>query len=147
MEKTKRCFKCERTLPLDQFYAHPKMADGRLNKCKDCAKRDTRQHRIDNPEHLSAYEQQRMQRPERRQQMREAQTRRRQSNGLKVKARAAVTNAVRDGRLVKGPCTRCGSTVKVEGHHHDYSLPLEVEWLCFKCHREQEHGQIVVRAA
>ena len=41
MSKTKTCFKCHRTLPLDMFYKHPRMRDGHLNKCKDCAKKDS----------------------------------------------------------------------------------------------------------
>lgn len=37
----KKCFKCERVLPLSNYYRHPSMGDGYLGKCKDCAKADT----------------------------------------------------------------------------------------------------------
>jgi hypothetical protein len=45
MEGTfKKCFKCGLLLPLSEFYAHPQMGDGHLNKCKNCAKRDVHEN-------------------------------------------------------------------------------------------------------
>lgn len=62
----------------------------------------------------------------------------------KHKARAAVSYALKMGRLTKPTeCTRCGSESRIEGHHPDYSKPLEVLWLCVRCHKI-EHGVPVV---
>lgn len=50
-------------------------------------------------------------------------------------ARAYLNHAVRDGRAEIGPCEICSSTKDIEGHHSDYSKPLQVNWLCRKHHR------------
>ena len=58
----------------------------------------------------------------------------------RYRARTAVGNAVRDGRLIKDPCEVCGAA-KVEGHHDDYAKPLEVRWFC-RMHHKAHHGHL-----
>lgn len=47
-----------------------------------------------------------------------------------------IRDALRDGRIVKpSNCSKCSKqSVRLDAHHHDYNKPLEVEWLCRKCH-------------
>ena len=57
----------------------------------------------------------------------------------RVEARLSVMRAVADGSLVKGPCSVCGITRNVHGHHEDYAEPLNVQWLC-AAHHAARHG-------
>ena len=62
----------------------------------------------------------------------------------KAKARSVFAIALRQGKL-KRPirCSKCRDKPgndnfgrpKIEAHHEDYRKPLEVQWLCLKCHR------------
>ena len=54
---------------------------------------------------------------------------------VKKRARTIYKTALRRGKLVRTPCHICGAT-EVEGHHPDYSRPLDVVWLCKKHHQE-----------
>jgi len=42
MEKI--CFKCNLLKPLNDFYKHPEMPDGHVNKCKNCNKKDVQEN-------------------------------------------------------------------------------------------------------
>ena len=60
-------------------------------------------------------------------------------NKDRLKVKDAVRYAIKTGKLVKTPCHICGD-VQVEGHHPDYSRPLDVVWLCRKHHNEVHHS-------
>ena len=60
----------------------------------------------------------------------------------KIKARTAVSNAIRDGRLTRpDACCRCGQAGFVEAHHehgYDRGHMLDVIWLCPHCHKQAD---------
>lgn len=133
MSLNKTCRGCCTTKPITDFYLHPQMKDGHLNFCKACRKTQERLHRRTNPE-VQARERARAKRPERKQRARLVTIKWRQEHPEAYRAQNAVNNAVRDQRLKKEPCAMCGAAKHVHGHHKDYSKPLEVTWLCAKCH-------------
>jgi hypothetical protein len=49
--------------------------------------------------------------------------------------------ALSKGELVRGECEVCGNP-KVDGHHEDYSRPLDVLWLCRRHHRQLHGGAV-----
>lgn len=129
----KRCFKCLETKPIAEFYRHLKMADGHLGKCKVCTRRDVTEHRrvSDNPREYDRVRAKTAKRKEHAKRIMKAWT-------LKHPGRTAthkkVRRAVLAGKIVKTPCQVCGSEFYVHGHHEDYSKPLDVIWLCARCH-------------
>lgn len=130
----KVCFKCQKTLPLTEFYKHSQMADGRLNKCKECNKRDVRDNRKSNIEYYREYDKKRGNR-----QTNEYRKKYREDYPNKYKARTMVNNAISGGKLFREPCEICGSKRSVHAHHDDYSKPLNIRWLC-AAHHSQWHA-------
>lgn len=54
-------------------------------------------------------------------------------------ARAKLRYAVKMGRLNKPLiCEVCNLKKILQGHHEDYSKPLEVIWLCHGCHADAD---------
>lgn len=115
------------------------MTDGHVNKCKECNKIDVSKNYRKNRGHYMLYEKQRFQKEERKQYCIEQQRKRRSKNEAKYKANTAVSNAVRDGRIIKKPCEICGD--KAQAHHEDYTKPLDVKWLCRKHHLKKHNKE------
>lgn len=65
----------------------------------------------------------------------------------KSKAQHILNQKVRSGKIVRpDACSRCGDKPPrlrdgrsaIQGHHHrGYDHPLDVEWLCVSCHRDE----------
>lgn len=62
----------------------------------------------------------------------------RERNPLKYAAQQAVKKAIKAG-LQKEPCLFCDDS-DVQAHHHDYTRPLAITWLC-AWHHHLAHGR------
>lgn len=136
------CRVCESEKSDEDFYWSSRY------KCKECIKQSVRENRAANADRYKAYDRQRANRPDRvaarlayqqteafRQSHVTATRKWDANNPQRRRAQWAVSNAVRDGKLQKLPCFCCGEQ-EVEGHHPDYSRPLDVVWLCVRHHNE-----------
>lgn len=66
------------------------------------------------------------------------------NNLEKSKCHNAVKYALKTGKLIKQPCERCQMTDKqtrIVAHHEDYSLPLQIMWLC-ELHHKERHKEL-----
>lgn len=150
----KECTKCRETKPLTEFYRDKTRDDGYNYTCKACRSKLIRRLRGADPERFKQYYD-RYAQTARGKHFAALRSRRwREKNGWspnnnaeaarrwelahpkEYRAQRLLQHAVRMGRIKKQPCERCGSTKRIHGHHHDYSRPYDVRWLCNKHHRE-----------
>jgi hypothetical protein len=136
---TKRCNRCGLSKPTTEFIRNARMKDGLLNQCKACRQlAQSKRERIRTPETRAAERQYlrdyRRRNPEAK---RLNNLRYQQRYPDKARAHRLLNEAVLRGEVERKPCEVCGST-NAQGHHDDYSKPLEVRWLC-PVHHAAEH--------
>lgn len=131
----KTCFKCGEMKELSCFYRHKQMADGHVNKCKECNKRDVQQNRLAHIEYYREYDRVRGNR-----QPAEYMEKYREQFPKKYRAHTLVARAIKAGNLFVMPCETCKTDDSVHAHHDDYAKPLNVRWLC-AAHHKQWHMQ------
>jgi len=142
----KRCSHCKTTKPIDSFGPDVAQASGFCTYCRKC-KREYRRTPRQREANLEKQRRRACNKPE-------AMTEMRRKYKDKVKhtprylASRTLRTAVQRG-IVNKPesCSRCEAKPGrrgLHGHHHDYSKPLAVEWLCRPCH-DNAHGRDVNR--
>lgn len=112
-------------------------ADGLTAKCSECLKiRDrNRPNAKERNDRFKKAESERLKDPKIRTERNALKAKWQEKNHIKRAAHIITGNAIRDGKLIKERCEKCGEA-KVDGHHDDYEKPLEVRWLCKKHHAE-----------
>ena len=136
------CKHCHQQKSKDDFYKSSN------SKCKECVKSTVRLNREQNIEKIREYDRNRDKQPHRvesrktyikteagKQARKKAMDAYHKRYPMKYAAHVITGNAIRDGKLIQASnCSACNSTEKIQGHHDDYTKPLEVRWLCRSCH-------------
>lgn len=114
------CYLCKEHKTKEEFCKDKSRKTGISSKCKDCMK-------LRNKEKLKTEEGKKK---------RTILSRRwKRANRIKENAHKAVARAIKANKLDKPTtCFKCSNNDKIEGHHPDYTKPLDVVWLCKPCH-------------
>lgn len=155
--RVKHCPKCSTTKPVSSFHNNRSRYDGLGGHCKDChnsliASRMTNSEIRAQKQATDRALQRRLRRedPEwlerRRKADRQAQRPRRKPDPVKDRARSTLRRAVRSGKVQRpDTCSDCGTSEhRIEAHHHDYTKPLDVEWLCSLCHGQRHWKEPII---
>ena len=138
-----QCKRCGEAKPAGAFYASDK------GRCKECIKARVRANRREKIDYYRGYDRKRYrdcderkaaarkcaQSPAGIRSRVKSNKMRRQEWPEKFQARNAVANGIRDGKIERGTeCFFCSATGRLHAHHQDYSKPLDIFWLCPRCH-------------
>lgn len=119
----KICYRCKIEKSSKEFSKDKTNSDGLQGWCKECSSQYKLKHRNRTWDKAHPAK------------CREYKAKYEKRNPLKYNAHRALNKAIKKGILIRLPCEQCGES-KAEGHHPDYHKPLEVIWLCHKCHVE-----------
>lgn len=148
-----RCSHCQRQLARDLFPKHSGRKSGIGSWCLACTNESSKRYsstehgrakrRLGNRRHRDSVHGRRKHRQRNAEHYRQHRRERidhilavRKANPEKYKARRRAYMALNKGLIVKpNACPVCGfNDRRLEMHHDDYLKPLEIRWLCSRCH-------------
>lgn len=149
-EKMQECRTCKRVLPILHFHRNTSNKTGHNYQCRSCASAYRKKYYLDHKDGIRAWKKRYYH--ENYARIIEANQRYVEQNKAKVlswksawgkrnrkkgAAKRRIGAAIQRGDLVRQPCEMCPktNTNRIQGHHHNYQKPLEVNWLCQKHHR------------
>ena len=156
----KRCPKCGEIKCRSKFHRRQRAKDGLQSYCKDCDKITTLAQRA-TPEGLEYVRQWRQTESGKKSTRAYLESdagrkthcinaaKHRAEHSDKAKARSILSNAVIAGSVIRPlNCSVCGieplpmrdGRSALQAHHHDYTKPLDVQWLCSPCHKDLHNG-------
>lgn len=154
MTDTRICTGCGETKLLDEFYDKKNGKYGKHSECKECYKARNKKWSDLNPsQRRRKLDLDILRKDQRREEIKAAQIcgiktydtlrleeyKKHCEAHIKRQARLFVNTAIASGLIVKpSRCERCGQETMLHGHHKDYSKPLDVTWVCAKCHHSKE---------
>lgn len=148
-KEDKVCSKCQLQKPQSRFHKNSKSRDGLHCYCKECRAKIQKEYRQENKEKITAYNKQYYKDNIERINHHHKEWSRRnrdkmdkftkeyyQRNPERMIVHNQLNWAVKSGKIIRPSiCSGCGGeSNSIEGHHDDYSKPLEVVWLCRECH-------------
>lgn len=133
----KKCSHCGETKSLADFYSDNRTPDGLKCQCKAChIEGSIRTRNKDKArENNVLYMRRAREKDISKFQKREREYSQKRARDEHYKARYILNNAIKRNRVARPEkCSVCGKSGLIEGHHQNYSMPLDVVWLCPKCH-------------
>ena len=155
----KKCIKCNEVKPLPEFHKHKHTKDGRIGECKLCSSIHGAKYRKNNPEKIKIMHQiynkehaedikkrKRNYVESNQEKVKKASSIYRSNNVLKIKAHNKVGSAIKNGSLNKPSCCAVCKELnaKLDAHHCDYDKPLDIIWMCHKCHSDWHLHNIAI---
>jgi len=138
MEQQKKCRKCNIDKVITDYYTHRQMPDGHLNICIECTK--SRVSLYGKTERGRINDSNRNKKEKRKKWLVDYQKNYLRKKYIKkYKARSMYWSYIKNKHIQKQSCEICNtdpSVSKIEAHHDDYDKPLDVRWLCIRCHKE-----------
>lgn len=128
------CARCKLDKSSDDFYKNNR------SYCKRCMSSKASEWRLKNPERFQAIREKHKEKAKIRYKKWYKENGRGR-NSLQQAAHYLVFMAIKEGVLTRpSTCAKCGRGKRIEAHHENYYKPLDVIWLCNRCHRKLHPG-------